>query len=80
MRVGTGTPGAFSPDGRWVIAMTRQLSGPPQLLLIPVGPGATRQLTSDNAAYTEPSFAGPETILFGRSQAGTSEIWSMALD
>jgi serine/threonine protein kinase/Tol biopolymer transport system component len=80
VRLGTGTPGAFSPDGRWVITMTPQLSGPPQLLLVPVGPGATRQLTSDRAAYAEPSFAGPGTILFGRSEAGTSEIGSMALD
>ena len=84
VRLGTATPGVlpgvFSPDGRSVIAMTPQLPGPAQLVAIPVGPGATHQLTSDAASYSGPSFAGPDTILFERAEGGTSGIWRMAKD
>jgi Tol biopolymer transport system component len=78
MRFGDATPGNFSPDGRSVIALTPQLSGPQQLVLVPVGPGATRQLTFSQASHSMPSFAGPETILFVRSGEGRSEVWRMA--
>jgi Tol biopolymer transport system component len=78
MRLGDATPGNFSPDGRSVIALTPQLSGPQQVVLVPVGPGATRQLTFSQASHSMPSFAGPETILFVRSGEGRSEVWRMA--
>ena len=80
IRLGAYSPGTFSPDGHSVVAMTPQLAGPPQLVSIPVGPGTPHPLTSDSASHTGPSFAGPDTILFERALAGTSEIWRMSKD
>jgi hypothetical protein len=80
VRLGNGIPSAFSPDGRSVVATTSPLLGPPQVLLIPVGPGAPRTLTSSAAVHAHPAFAGPDTILFLRSEGTTSEIWRMAKD
>jgi Tol biopolymer transport system component len=80
VRLSTASLGKFSPDGRSIIALTPQLSGPQQLVLVPVGPGTTRQLTSSKANHSTPSFAGPDTILFVRSDAGRSEVWRMATD
>ena len=80
LRIAAAAPGGFSPDGRSIVATTPQLSGPPQLMSIPVGPGASHQLTSDSASHSGPSFAGPDTILFERALGGASEIWRMATD
>jgi hypothetical protein len=80
VRLGDATPGNFSPDGRSIIALTPQLSGPQQLVLVPVGPGPTRQLTFSQATHSMPSFAGPDTILLVRSGEGRSEVWRMATD
>jgi eukaryotic-like serine/threonine-protein kinase len=80
VRLGTAALGRFSPDGRSIIALTHPLSGPQQLVLIPVGPGTPRQLTSSQASHSTPSFGGPNTILFVRSEAGRSEVWRMAMD
>ena len=80
LRIGTAALGKFAPDGRSIVALTPQLSGPQQLILVPVGPGAVRQLTSSKASHSTPSFAGPDTILFVRSDAGRSEVWRMATD
>ncbi|HEY4229111.1 MAG TPA: protein kinase, partial [Thermoanaerobaculia bacterium] len=80
VRLAAAAPGSFSPDGQWIVAMTPQLSGPPQLMTIPVGPGAAHQITSDSASHSGPSFAGPNTILFERALGGASEIWRMARD
>ena len=80
VRLGAAALGRFSPDGRSIVALTAPLSGPQQLVLIPVGPGATRQLTSSQESHSTPSFAGLQTILFVRSAAGRSEVWRMGTD
>ncbi|HEY7862200.1 MAG TPA: protein kinase, partial [Thermoanaerobaculia bacterium] len=80
VRLGGGSPGAFSPDGRSIVATTSPRTGPPQIVLIPVGAGAARVLTSSGATHSSPSFAGEDEILFVRSDAGTSEVWRMAKD
>ena len=79
-RLGDGYPGKFSPDGRWVIGLTRPLSGPPQLVLIPVEAGGTRRLSTPGADVSAPSFVGPSTLLFVRSEKGVSEVWRMETD
>ncbi len=79
-RLGEGYPGKFSPDGRWVVAVTRPLSGALQLLLIPVEAGAVRRLPTPGGNVSSPSFAGPNTLLFVRSEKGASEIWTMETD
>jgi eukaryotic-like serine/threonine-protein kinase len=80
VRLGDGLPGKFSPDGRFVVALTPQRSGPAQVVLIPVEAGATRQLTFSQADNSFPSFAGPDTVLFVRSEAGRSDIWKVGTD
>ena len=80
VRLGDGEPHAFSPDGRFVIATTRSLSSPPQLVLISSAAGAPRRLTFSGAGHSQPSFAGSNTLLFVRSQGGASEVWRMETD
>ena len=79
-RLGEGYPGKFSPDGRWVVAVTRPLSGAPQLLLVPVEAGGIRRLPSPGGDLSSPSFAGPGTLLFVRTERGASEVWTMETD
>jgi Tol biopolymer transport system component len=42
IRLGEGRPLALSPDGRWAVVV--QQTTPPQLLLLPTGPGEVRRL------------------------------------
>jgi len=79
-RLGEGYPGKFSPDGRWVVAVTRPLSGTPQLVLIPVEAGAVRQLPTSGGNVSAPSFAGPSTLLFVKWENGVSEVWAIETD
>jgi len=79
-RLGEGFPGKFSPDGRSVVAVTRPLSGAPQLILIPVEAGGVRRLPSSGGNVSAPSFSGPTTLLFVRSEKGISEVWTMETD
>ncbi|HXY14518.1 MAG TPA: WD40 repeat domain-containing serine/threonine protein kinase [Terriglobales bacterium] len=44
VRLGEGSNGALSPDGKWVIA---EVGSPAKLMLLPTGVGETRQLTDD---------------------------------
>lgn len=44
IRLGEGVGTALSPDGKWVVAMTKET--PSRLLLYPTGPGNSRTLTS----------------------------------
>ncbi len=79
MRWGEGFPGTFSPDGRWIAGTT--VGRPPlQLLLIPAGAGSPKALTSSTASHWAPSFAGPSTLLFVRSEGSQKQIWTMNTD
>jgi Tol biopolymer transport system component len=80
VRLGEWDEPKFSPDGKWIVALTPTRLGPPQILLHPNGPGQTRQLTSSPASHLAPSFAGLRTILFVRIQGGLKEIWRMETD
>jgi eukaryotic-like serine/threonine-protein kinase len=46
--IGEGTAQSLSPDGRWVLATTS--IAPPQLVLLPTGPGAPRVLKFDGVS------------------------------
>jgi Tol biopolymer transport system component len=80
IRLGEGYPEKFSPDGRWVVGVTRPRSGPPQLILIPVEAGRTRRLSLRDAHVSAPSYAGPDTLLFVRTEKGASEVWRIETD
>ena len=79
-RLGAGLPGRFSPDGRSIVAVTRPVAGASQLSLIPVDAGAARLLPTPGANVSAPSFAGPNTLLFVRSEKGVSEVWTVETD
>jgi Tol biopolymer transport system component len=79
-RLGEGFPGKFSPDGRSIVAVTRPSSGAPQLILIPVEAGGVRRLPTSVGDISAPSFAGPSTLLFVRSEKGVREVWTMETD
>jgi serine/threonine protein kinase/Tol biopolymer transport system component len=80
VHVGEGTFARFSPDGKWVVALTPAQKGPPQLVLYPTGPGTRRQLTASGATHFAPSFARADLILFGRAEVDKQEVWSMKTD
>jgi len=80
VRVGEWDEPKFSPDGKWIVALTPTRLGPPQILLHPNGPGETRQLTSPPASHSAPSFAGGRTILFVQVVGDAKEVWRMETD
>jgi hypothetical protein len=80
VRLGEWDEPKFSPDGKWIIALTPNRLGPPQILLHPNGPGETRQLTSSPASHSAPSFAGTRTILYVQVAGDSKEIWRMEID
>jgi serine/threonine protein kinase len=80
VRLGEWDEPKFSPDGKWIVALTPNRLGPPQILLHPNGPGQTRQLTSSPASHSAPSFAGTRTILFVQVVGDLKEIWRMETD
>jgi Tol biopolymer transport system component len=49
--LGQGDNGAFSPDGKWVLAATEQ--SPSQILLYPIGAGEPRQVTHDSINHLD---------------------------
>ena len=81
IRIADADPGRFSPDGRWVVAASRIAAGPSQLILVPATGGKVRALTSSaTASFAQPSFAGPDTILFLRSEKERRDVWRMRTD
>ncbi len=69
-RLGEGYTLALSPDGRWVLSS--KTTSPPQLFLVPVGAGESRQLTNDNINHFGIAFwtADSKTIIFNGSEPG----------
>lgn len=68
VRLGDGDPLALSRDGRW--AMVRALEGPPDLVLLPTGPGQVRHLPSHGVKAEWVSFLrdGQHILLGGVAQ------------
>jgi Tol biopolymer transport system component len=78
--IGDGENGKFSPDGRWIVAQTVSPQETPQIALLPTGAGQSRQLTFSRAVHSAPAFAGPDTVIFVRSEKGKSEVWRIQTD
>lgn len=69
VRLGEGSPLDLSPDGRWALMETN--SSPPQLVLLPTGPGEPRQLTQGPMGhYDAVFFPDGRRILFMGNEAG----------
>lgn len=80
VRLGEWDEPKFSPDGKWIVALTPNRLGPPQILLHPNGPGETQRLTSSSVSHSAPSFAGTRTILFVQVAGDSKEVWRMEID
>jgi Tol biopolymer transport system component/predicted Ser/Thr protein kinase len=73
VRLGEGNGQAFSPDGKWALAIVRTASDP-QLVLLPVGPGEPRFLSKENVRVRAAAFlADEDRIVFGASEPGRGE-------
>jgi hypothetical protein len=71
VRLGEGRPLALSPDGRWALAV--QHTSPPQLVLLPTGPGEPRGLPRGAIGeYLDWAAWSPDgrTIFFAGQDAG----------
>jgi serine/threonine protein kinase/Tol biopolymer transport system component len=70
VRLGPGTNPRFSPDGRWVLAADIRTE-PPQLVLLPTGPGEPVTVTRDRLAhYDGQFFPDGKRIAFSAGEAG----------
>jgi Tol biopolymer transport system component len=52
VRLGEGTSGSLSPDGKWVTArVTRDAGSPPRLILLPTGAGEPKTVPTDGLDF-----------------------------
>ncbi|HSE62642.1 MAG TPA: protein kinase [Thermoanaerobaculia bacterium] len=73
VRLGEGNGQAFSPDGKWALAIVRTASDP-QFVLLPVGPGEPRFLSKENVRVRAAAFLPDgDRIVFGASEPGHGE-------
>jgi Tol biopolymer transport system component len=69
-RLGDGTAGPFSPDGKWAVAIVP--STPPSLVLLPTGPGQPRTLERGPIASYQAAayFPDGERLLIAANEEG----------
>ncbi len=80
VRLGAWEPGRFSPDARRIIGTSSDAAGTGQLVLFSVGAGDSRPLPTPGLAADEPSFAGPDAILFVGTREGKRNVWTIRTD
>ena len=69
VRLGGGQADALSPDGKW--AISSPLATPAQLVLLPTGPGESKQLTHDTIHHNRACWMPDgKQILFSGSEPG----------
>ena len=79
VRLGEGRPWSISPDKKWVLVTTESV--PPQLVLLPTGPGEPRRYTSIKDDIFYPKFLGDgKRIIFGVTAHDSERLYLMALD
>ena len=81
VRLGEGTTESLSPDGKWVLTIPRDQT-PPQIVMLPTGPGQPRSLTHDAIAHRNARwFPDGRRILFQGNVAGQApRLWVQSLD
>lgn len=69
-RLGEGTAGPLSPDGRWAVSIIS--SSPPSLTLLPTGPGSPRTLDRGPIVSYQAAafFPGGERLLLAANEEG----------
>ncbi len=75
VRLSDWDPGGFSPDGHWIIGLAPSARGTNQLALFPLEAGSGRVIPTPGLDVTDPSFAGPDTILFVGVRPGERQVW-----
>jgi serine/threonine protein kinase/WD40 repeat protein len=55
VRLGEGSSGAISPDGKWAISIST--ANPPQVTLLPIGPGQSRAISVTGLEHVQNGFA-----------------------
>jgi hypothetical protein len=81
VRLGPGSPNAFSPDGKWALIL-RQNMVPPGFALLPTGVGQQRALVTGNVIPNTGQFlADSKRLLFDGHEPGhASRVYVMNLD
>jgi eukaryotic-like serine/threonine-protein kinase len=70
LRLGPGTNPRFSPDGKWVLTADIRAE-PPQLVLLPTGPGEPVPVTRDRLEHIDGQFLPDgKRIVFAAGEAG----------
>lgn len=80
VRLGAWEPGRFSPDARRIVGTSQDAAGNGQLVLFPVGAGDSQPLPTPGLAAEEPSFLGPDGILFVGTREGKQQVWTIRTD
>src|SRR5262249_22602334 len=73
-------PFRLSPDGKWVVALTRPAGGPRQLVLMPVAAGQPRVLGASAASRAWPTFLGSDGLLFVRADKEGERVATIRTD
>ena len=71
-------PGRFSPDGKWIVGLTKD--SPSRLTLFPVEAGASRVLETPGMQAADPSFLDADTMLFVGAANGVRRVWRIRTD
>jgi Tol biopolymer transport system component len=80
VRLGEGTTEALSPDGKWVLSISRNHK-PPQITMLPIGAGQPRAVTNDALTHRNARwFPDGQHILFQGSEAGRPpRLWIQSI-
>lgn len=81
VRIGDGAGYDFSPDMKWVLS-SLTLHVPRQLLLVPLGPGETKQITHDSIDHAYARFLpdGQSVVFAGTEPGHKSRIYVQAIN
>jgi eukaryotic-like serine/threonine-protein kinase len=81
VRIGDGAGYDFSPDMKWVLS-SFTLHVPRQLLLVPLGPGETKQITHDSIDHGYARFLpdGTSVVFAGTEPGHKSRIYVQAVN
>jgi eukaryotic-like serine/threonine-protein kinase len=81
VRIGDGAGYDFSPDMKWVLS-SLTLHVPRQLLLVPLGPGETKQITHDSIDHDRARFLpdGKSVVFTGAEPGHKSRIYVQPID
>jgi hypothetical protein len=78
VRLGEGVAQGLSPDGKWALAM---LSSPSRLVLLPTGPGQTKDLTRPGLTYLGAGwFPDSRRVAFTAEAQGARRTYEQGVD